>query len=85
MILIIARIAQHKLIKKVAVGTAAEVLEECDTEWAQVRIGAKEGYMMRKFLKATGGTASNDEAYNKLMQAQQLITEVIGMLGGAVG
>ena len=61
------------------------MLEECDAEWAQVRIGAKEGYMMRKFLKAAGETVSNDEAYNKLMQAQQLITEVIGMLGGAVG
>ena len=84
MILIIARIAQHKLIKKVAVGTAAEVLEECDAEWAQVRIGAKEGYMMRKLLKKAA-IAGNDEAFNKLMQAQQLISEVVSMLGGAAG
>lgn len=64
------------------------MLEECDAEWAQVRIGTKEGYMMRKFLKKAAQTPAitgNDEAFSKLMQAQQLITEVIGMLGGAVG
>lgn len=80
--------ANGKLIKKVPVGTVANVLEEADDEWAGVRIGSTQGYMMRKFLKAenaNNASAANDEAFDKLMQAQQLLTEVISLLGGAVG
>lgn len=78
-----------KQIKKVPVGTSVTVLEECDDEWAGVQAGSRQGYMMRKFLRASGGISQtpngNDEAFEKLMQAQQLINEVIGLLGGAVG
>ena len=78
-----------KLLKTVAPGKIVEVLEEADDDWAGVRYGTTEGYMMRKFLEreGSGGQAEydEDELYDRLMRAQQLITEAIEIIGGAAG
>ena len=78
-----------KLLKTVAPGKIVEVLEEADDDWAGVRYGTTEGYMMRKFLEREGSGEQaeydEDELYDRLMRAQQLITEAIEIIGGAAG
>jgi len=66
------------------------VTGEMDDEWAAVTYEEKEGYMMRKFLDPLEELGEDNgpedtEITAKIKQAQELLDEVILLLGGAVG
>lgn len=46
------------VVYAVPIGGTVDVLEETNESWAKVRSGDKTGYMMRRYIKATGNAAA---------------------------
>lgn len=69
--------ANAKVLEQIPCGTNVEVLEETNADWAKVLDHGVTGYMMRKFLNATGDllALTKDDA-KRLYEAVKTITAI---------